>query len=372
MRGGSANRLLDKVFKFTSSWRIVSSILWSLAVLAIVVYCVAGGLLAIRFFEAILAGGLGDEGAEIRNVGLVLAALLGAPLVVWRSKIAYDQAQTAQERMITDRFSKAVDQLGSVRRVPRIQTATETDERSNWEEEQPNIEVRLGGLYTLQRIFEDSLSDHIRVVETVCAYVRRNSLRQEQGTDEVEIRNLDVDIQAATKILGERSYERCVYEMNSLGALDLSTATLQKSNLNSLKFPMVDLEKADLRYSTLRYTDFRQAWLGWVNFQFADFYKCCLRRAALRGADLRNTNVTEEMLMSAHGVKSGFGKAHLPAKVKPPTHWLAAQEAENDSETLRAAYFTHYREFLSRDENAWMTIPGKQVSIGEVWPYACS
>ncbi|NMQ18894.1 pentapeptide repeat-containing protein [Candidatus Competibacter phosphatis] len=291
---------------------------------------------------------------------------LGAPLLIWRSKIAFDQAQTAQERMITDRFSKAVDQLGTVRRVPHNQSASETGVKSSWEEERPNIEVRLGGLYTLQRISEDSLPDHIRVIETICSYVRLNSLRQAITDEDAKPPRLDIDIEVALNILGKRSYERCVFEMNNLLPLYLMRATLPNSNLNSLKFPFADFQSCDLRYTTLRYTDLRQAWLEWTNFQFADFHKCRLHRASLRGADLRNTNVTMEALKLAHGVKSGFGETKLPGGIEPPDHWFEAPTAEKDSEASIAAYMTHYRKFLEFDKSAWRPELGKKIKIDEV------
>jgi len=357
---------MGKFLKFPSIRKISSVILWSLALVAVVFYCVASSLLAMQFFEALLSGDTSDKSAEVRNIGLVLATFFGVPLVIWRSKIAYDQTQTAQERMITDRFSKAVDQLGAVRRVPQIQVNDETGVKNNWEEEQPNIEVRLGGIYTLQRISEDSLSDHIRVVETLCAYVRLNTMRLVLREGDVESGRSDIDIQAAIKVLGERSYERCVHEINTRVSLNLASAVLIKSNLNSLSFPFVDFENADLRYTSVRYTDFRQAWLGRVNFQYSDFHNCCLDRASLRGADLSNTNVTPEMLNSAHGVRSGYGKTELPTGMEPPMHWLSAQEADKESEALRDAYFRAYSQYLDESEKAWVTSPESQIEIDEV------
>jgi hypothetical protein len=198
--------------------------------------------------------------------------------------------------------------------------------------------------------------------------VRLNSLRQGQYDDEAKMGAPEVDIQAAIKILGERSYERCAYEMDSLFSLNLKNAALQRSNLNSLQFPFVDFDSADLRYATLQYTDFRQAWLGWVNFQFADFHKCCLHRAALRGADLRNTTVASDMLRSTHGVKAGYGRTLLPSGVEPPCHWFNALEVETDSEELREAYLADYRKFLDRDGESWFPGPGKQIQVKDIRP----
>jgi hypothetical protein len=43
------------------------------------------------------------------------------------------------------------------------------------EETVPNLEVRLGTIYALERIAEDSERDHIPIMETLCAYIRQNA-----------------------------------------------------------------------------------------------------------------------------------------------------------------------------------------------------
>jgi hypothetical protein len=40
---------------------------------------------------------------------------------------------------------------------------------------EPNLEVRIGSIYALERIARDSDRDHIQIMEIVCAYVRKNS-----------------------------------------------------------------------------------------------------------------------------------------------------------------------------------------------------
>ena len=39
----------------------------------------------------------------------------------------------------------------------------------------PNIESRLGGLYSLERLLAESVKDQKAIVETLCAYIRENS-----------------------------------------------------------------------------------------------------------------------------------------------------------------------------------------------------
>jgi hypothetical protein len=57
--------------------------------------------------------------------------------------------QTAQQGQITDRYTKAVDQLGS------------TDPA-----------VRLGGIYALERLTHDSPSDQTTIMKVLVSYIR--------------------------------------------------------------------------------------------------------------------------------------------------------------------------------------------------------
>jgi hypothetical protein len=100
------------------------------------------------------------------NAALVdpILAGLGAALLIYA---AIRQAQTASnrheaqtradlQRRITESFSKAIEQLGS-----------------------DKLEVRLGGIYALERISQESPQDHWAVMENLTAFVRERTLRTE-------------------------------------------------------------------------------------------------------------------------------------------------------------------------------------------------
>jgi hypothetical protein len=63
-----------------------------------------------------------------------------------------------REAQITNRFTQAIGQLGA-----------------ELKDGQPNLEVRLGGIYALERIARDSPKDHWTIMEVLTAYVRRNA-----------------------------------------------------------------------------------------------------------------------------------------------------------------------------------------------------
>lgn len=68
------------------------------------------------------------------------------------AKATNKNAEAANQKQITERFSKAIEQLGS---------------------DKP--EVILGGIYTLERIARDSAPDQWTIMEVLTAFVRQNA-----------------------------------------------------------------------------------------------------------------------------------------------------------------------------------------------------
>ncbi len=73
-------------------------------------------------------------------------------------RVAQEQARIAQEGQITERFTRAIEQLG----------------------DREHLEVRLGGIYALERIAKDSRDDHWTIMEVLTAYVRENAPRRSE------------------------------------------------------------------------------------------------------------------------------------------------------------------------------------------------
>ena len=113
------------------------------------------------------------------GAGALIAAILSAPFVIWRTTVAQRTVDLQHQGQITDRISKAVEQLGAEKTVKYRVTDADGKE-STTEATAPNIEVRIGGIYALERIAQDSMTsdqgrDHIRIMEILCAYVRENA-----------------------------------------------------------------------------------------------------------------------------------------------------------------------------------------------------
>jgi hypothetical protein len=88
------------------------------------------------------------------NVGVITAVIAAIGALVFNGVTARDanrQIELAQQGQITDRYSKAVEQLGS-----------------------SSVDVRLGGVYALESVMRDSHDDQPTVIQILSAFVRTN------------------------------------------------------------------------------------------------------------------------------------------------------------------------------------------------------
>jgi hypothetical protein len=113
-----------------------------------------------------------ESGAPLGTSALI-AALLGAPFLLWRSLVAQRTVNIAQESHITDLIAKAVEQLGAEKTVKRI-VKTDTETKSE-EETVPNLEVRIGAILALERLARQNLGVHVQIMEILTAYIRENA-----------------------------------------------------------------------------------------------------------------------------------------------------------------------------------------------------
>jgi hypothetical protein len=125
--------------------------------------------------------------------------LYGLYLTHRRTKATEETLRTTQESLkvtretqITDRFTKAITQLG----------ATDSQGRKQ-------IETRLGAIYSLERIAKDSPVDHWSIMEILTAYVRENAPGREPRENEDpqalasdEIPQLAKDVAAIMTVIG--------------------------------------------------------------------------------------------------------------------------------------------------------------------------
>ena len=143
----------------------------------------------------------------------------------------------AREAQFPDRYSKAIEQLGS-----------------------DNMDVRLGGIYALEGIAVDSARHHPTVMEVLAAFIREHSREQwpVPGSDDAAVpeRTTRPDVQAALTVIGRRDAARDRRRIDLHGA-DLIRANLTRANLTHANLTgailsatnLADTELADARFS---------------------------------------------------------------------------------------------------------------------------
>jgi hypothetical protein len=295
----------------------------------------------------------------IQAVGVLIAGLAGfvGLYFTWTN---LDQTRRTTQRtlelteqgQITERFTRAIDQLGA------------TDDDGN-----PRLEVRLGGIYALERIDKESpeRSYHPTVMEVLTAYVRENSHWDhekpptptsgsnedtEQGKDveqdeEPTIRQPSTDIQAILDVL-QRRMEDHVPERHRVFMLDLQgadlcgarliAADLRRANLEGANFRAANLwggylqeaqlQRASLREAKLLAANLEKTWLAGANLLAANLKEANLKGADLQAADLRGTkNLAPKQIERAIGHHK---TTLLPEGLHPPEMWSKSEEEQVD------------------------------------------
>jgi hypothetical protein len=120
----------------------------------------------------------------INNVRTTLLQGLGGGVLLLGAFFTWQQLRATREGQLTDRYTKAVDQLDEAKALP----------------------VRVGGLYALERIARESRVDQGRIATMLCAYAR-TAKRKEPPTPERGLAERAADVQAALTILARwRTY----------------------------------------------------------------------------------------------------------------------------------------------------------------------
>ena len=219
----------------------------------------------------------------------------------------------------TDRFTKAIEQLG----------ATDASGKKK-------LEVRLGGIYALERIANESERDHWPIMEVLCTYVRVNAPRTERETTELpekkretvehkqtatEEQHPPADIQAILTVLGrrERKYERADQH------LDLSNSDLHGQNSTGRASEGVPLQgeppagephpggpqQSRPRLGRSLRGSPRRANLRWAYLSGAELSGAELSGAELSGAELSGANLVRANLVRANLRGAELSRANL-------------------------------------------------------------
>ena len=335
----------------------------------------------IGFYLPALAQAEQDQSSfdHVRTSMLVVAAWYGVFFLIWRTVLADKQTQATdkqteinRESHYTELFTKAVEQLGAVR-------------EGQGKEPEPALEIRIGAIYSLERLAKDSERDYGPIIETLAAYIREHCPFNDDGlsgnqTWQEWIESLREnspanrsDIAAALTVLSRREKNRnwtstsegetqpdftganfrgatlwnksegLAREGTNLRLALLEGANLMEANLSGANLDSANLSGANLRGANLSGACLWGAKLEGVNLRGANLSQADLRAAKLENADLGAKNLTGVILTGAlligtrlkyaknldpEVLEKAFGDKNtsLPNGMIRPVHWGSRED----------------------------------------------
>ncbi len=236
----------------------------------------------------------------ISAFGVLATIFAGVGLYLTYQNTRQEQ-QLNTERLVTDRFAKAVEQLGS-----------------------PDIDVRIGGIYSLERIAKDSPKDHWTIMEVLTAFVRNKSPlpKDWKPNSKQELQLVTTDVQSALTVIGRREVKNDPERQR----LDLSKTNLGRANLSGANLSDAHLSGADLSGANLTEANLFLANLRGANLLGANLFLANLWDANLRGADLGIADLYGANLNSAYLNDANLSGAQnlTPTQIKAAEDWQDA------------------------------------------------
>ncbi len=250
---------------------------------------------------------------SIRYFGIVAVAgaIIGYIIAIARNLISDNQNKISEQGRIAEQISRAIDQIGAYKQ-----------NFDNNKDNKPNIEARVGGIYSLERIAKDSDDDYEKIMDILCAYVRVTALKKYKPMRE--------DIQAAIDVLGTKKKSLLFWRR------DKFRVNLENCNLSGYRF-------SELSFNT--YTDssngtifdkskfyqskFYKTDLSYVSFDDAILTEAYFEGATLRGARFEGTKVHGADFSKARNLTQnqvnkmiGDNDTLLPDDIERPQDWL--------------------------------------------------
>ncbi|MCC8250198.1 pentapeptide repeat-containing protein [Saccharothrix luteola] len=228
----------------------------------------------------------------------------GLSLNATRDQVAAAQAQNrvTEQGQFTDRYTKAIEQIG--------------------QQGADRLQVRLGGIYALERLAHDSPRDQSTIIEVLSAFVRTNAPRPPLRPFEdasCPDQTVSPDVQAALTVMGRRNGSKdevrvnltsvCLIRANLDGA-NFSGADFSGSYLSEASLVEANLAGADMR-ANLGRTDMTRASLVGAKMSIAWMQNAVLYEADLTGAKMNDANLSGANLYHADLTGADLTNANL-------------------------------------------------------------
>ena len=239
-----------------------------------------------------------------------IAQILGGVAVLAGVYFAWQQLNVTQQSQITERFTRATEQLGS-----------------------DKLEIRIGGIAAFERLARDSDKDFGPVFVILETFIRENAPREKSDEEyprttlytnpsgeAVPIMPADIDaaLGALVSLSRDPGNRRTLdlHGTNLEGGVfgiggKLSPAFLFNTNLQYASLAGVDFPKADFTDSNLRGAGLIDANLSGAYFESAQLNHATLEDVNLNGAYLRDAQLYEADLLRVDLSEADFQGAQL-------------------------------------------------------------
>ena len=218
-----------------------------------------------------------------------ILVLVGMYWTSRRVRAAEETVRVAEEGQVTERFTRAIAQLGD-----------------------KEMAIRLGGIYALERIAKDSEKDHGPIMEVLTAYVRENATKEGRYAAEAA-QKPTTDIQAVLAVIARRTRQRSGHDRIDLNNTHLAGGDIPTTDLLWANLLWANLSGANLILAILRSAFLDRAILSGADLRGAD-----LHGADLHGADLHGAHLEEAKTLTEKQVRSAknWHEAYLPDHLK--------------------------------------------------------
>ena len=236
-----------------------------------------------------------DVVKTIISSGSFIAVIIAGFQFLYTYNKDIQERRLAQEKLIADRKTKAIDQIGKVQ-----------------------DEVVIDGIYSLEEIAKDSPQDQWNIMLNLSQFIQRNSpipaeIRELKDNSEKKVvaleqlKPVNIQVQAALTVIGRRNpFQDHAQKYETTKFIDLSNSNLRSADLRD-----ADLRDANLRNANLSSANLRNANLRNANLSSANLRNANLSSANLSSANLSSVNLSSANLSSAIFVFANLSSANL-------------------------------------------------------------
>jgi hypothetical protein len=221
-----------------------------------------------------------------------------------------DQIAVAEQGQYTDRYSRAVEQLG--------------------QQGPDRLQIRLGGIYALERLARDSPRDQSTIIEVLTTFVRTSASPRANRDISCSDTPPTPDVQAVLTVLGRRIPAHDSGVKLRLNNLCLVGANLASANLNKADLDETDLRNGYLVDANMKGASLNEAILSDTNLSDADLSGAFLTGANFTNAELNHvTLVNAELTWAIFTNSTIFGADFTGANLE----YVSIDGAHSDSNT---------------------------------------